>query len=217
MWRVDFGLITACLTRCRYYRCACIWLSNPTFWQRNLSSLKWDQITQSAGNCWTKIKLRSAANHAIYLVIFHWVVGSLYLNWYINFTTVGFLVCTEERSVSLYACKFDCFNWTKWGTFPMLSPWSSCKVGDPSSYVPRPPPVLQRSMPVLIGIIDRYCRYREYIGSDRQLRCLQAHYAGHHAHVGPTAMPSKIERYNPSLPALARWRPDISFSRHITF
>ena len=140
MWRVDFGLITACLTRCRYYRCACIWLSNPTFWQRNLSSLKWDQITQSAGNCWTKIKLRSAANHAIYLVIFHWVVGSLYLNWYINFTTVGFLVCTEERSVSLYACKFDCFNWTKWGTFPMLSPWSSCKVGDPSSYVPRPPP-----------------------------------------------------------------------------
>ena len=31
---------------------------------------------------WTKIKLRSAANQAIYLVIFHWVVGSLYLNSY---------------------------------------------------------------------------------------------------------------------------------------
>ena len=41
---------------------------------------------------WTKIKLHSAANHVIYLVIFHWVVGSLYLNlliilYYINFTT----------------------------------------------------------------------------------------------------------------------------------
>ena len=36
---------------------------------------------------WTKIKLCDAANEAIYLVIFHWVVGSLYLNWYINFTT----------------------------------------------------------------------------------------------------------------------------------
>ena len=35
---------------------------------------------------WTKIKLRAAANQAIYLMIFHSVVGSLYLNWYINFT-----------------------------------------------------------------------------------------------------------------------------------
>ena len=35
----------------------------------------------------TNIKLCAAANQAIYLVIFHWVVGSLYLNWYINFTT----------------------------------------------------------------------------------------------------------------------------------
>ena len=31
---------------------------------------------------WTKIKLRDAANQAIYLVIFHYVVGSLYLNSY---------------------------------------------------------------------------------------------------------------------------------------
>ena len=31
---------------------------------------------------WTKIKLRAAANQAIYLVIFHQVVGSLYLNSY---------------------------------------------------------------------------------------------------------------------------------------
>ena len=32
---------------------------------------------------WTKIKLRAAANQAIliHLLIFHWVVGSLYLNW----------------------------------------------------------------------------------------------------------------------------------------
>ena len=30
---------------------------------------------------WTKIKLRAAANQAIHLVIFHCVVGSLYLNW----------------------------------------------------------------------------------------------------------------------------------------
>ena len=141
MWRVDFGLITACLTRCRYYRCACIWLSNPIFWQRNLSSLKWDQITQSAGNCWTKIKLRSAANHAIYLVIFHWVVGSLYLNWYINFTTVGFLVCTEERSVSLYACKFDCFNWTKWGDISYAVPLNKLQSGGPVLLRPSPPPL----------------------------------------------------------------------------
>ena len=27
---------------------------------------------------WTKIKLWAAANQAIYLVIFHWVAGSLY-------------------------------------------------------------------------------------------------------------------------------------------
>ena len=32
---------------------------------------------------WTKVKLHAAANQAIYLVIFHRVVGSLYLNWYI--------------------------------------------------------------------------------------------------------------------------------------
>ena len=36
---------------------------------------------------WTKMKWCAAANQAIYLVIFHWVVGSLYLNWYINCTT----------------------------------------------------------------------------------------------------------------------------------
>ena len=34
---------------------------------------------------WTKIKLRAAANQGIYVVIFHEVVGSLYL--IINFTT----------------------------------------------------------------------------------------------------------------------------------
>ena len=36
---------------------------------------------------WIKIKLRAVANQIIYLVIFHWVVGRLYLNSYINFTT----------------------------------------------------------------------------------------------------------------------------------
>ena len=36
---------------------------------------------------WTEIKLRAAANQAIYLVIFHWEGGSLYLNSYITFTT----------------------------------------------------------------------------------------------------------------------------------
>ena len=39
---------------------------------------------------WTKIKkLRAAANQGIYLVIFQWVVGSLYLNCilFIQFTT----------------------------------------------------------------------------------------------------------------------------------
>ena len=35
--------------------------------------------------------------------------------------------------------------------------------------------------------------------------------------VGPTAVPSIIEHYDPSLPSLARWQPDISFSRYITF
>jgi len=43
---------TACLihrvTRSRAYRGACVGLPNPTFCQRNFSSLKWDQITQSA-------------------------------------------------------------------------------------------------------------------------------------------------------------------------
>ena len=34
---------------------------------------------------WNKIKLRAAANQTIYLVIFHYVVGSLYV--IINFTT----------------------------------------------------------------------------------------------------------------------------------
>ena len=36
---------------------------------------------------WTKIKLRAAANQAIYLVIFYWIVGRLYMNSYINSTT----------------------------------------------------------------------------------------------------------------------------------
>ena len=44
IWGVDFGPNTACLihrvTRCRAYRGACVGLPNPTFRQRNLSSLK---------------------------------------------------------------------------------------------------------------------------------------------------------------------------------
>jgi len=32
---------------------------------------------------WTKINLRSAANRANYVVIFHWMVGTLYLSLYI--------------------------------------------------------------------------------------------------------------------------------------
>ena len=28
--------------------CACVELPNPTFWQRHLSSLKWESVTQSA-------------------------------------------------------------------------------------------------------------------------------------------------------------------------
>ena len=47
---------------------------------------------------WTKFKLRAAANQAIYLVIFHWVVGSLYQNWYINFTTRAMKAFLGERS-----------------------------------------------------------------------------------------------------------------------
>ena len=35
---------------------------------------------------WTKIKLRAAANQAIYLVSFHYVVGIVYV--IINFTTI---------------------------------------------------------------------------------------------------------------------------------
>ena len=50
--RVNFRPITACLihtvTVCRGYRGACVGFLNPTFWQRNLPSLKWDQITRSA-------------------------------------------------------------------------------------------------------------------------------------------------------------------------
>ena len=51
--RVDIEPIAACLihrvTRCRGYRGASVGLPNPTFWQGNVSSLKSDQITQSAG------------------------------------------------------------------------------------------------------------------------------------------------------------------------
>ena len=54
--KLCFGPNTACVirreTRCRAYRNACVGLPNPTFWQRNLSSLKWDQITQSAQILW---------------------------------------------------------------------------------------------------------------------------------------------------------------------
>ena len=49
---IDFGPITGCLiysvTIRRGYMGACVGFPNPTFWQRNLSSLKWDQDTQSA-------------------------------------------------------------------------------------------------------------------------------------------------------------------------
>ena len=51
----------------------------------------------------TKIKLRAAANQAIYLVIFRWVVGNLYLHWYINLVLTRFRVFLGERShQSLY-------------------------------------------------------------------------------------------------------------------
>ena len=76
MWRLNCGPITACLlhrvTTRTYvhispwhlvqcinlspiYKCytgACVGLPNPTIWQINLSSLKWDQITQSAAIRW---------------------------------------------------------------------------------------------------------------------------------------------------------------------
>ena len=49
---VDFGPNTACLihrvTRCRGYRDACVGLPKPTFWQRNLSSLKMGSSYTSA-------------------------------------------------------------------------------------------------------------------------------------------------------------------------
>ena len=41
------------VTKCKCYTGACVGLPNPIIWQRNLSSLKWDQITQvqeSAGS-----------------------------------------------------------------------------------------------------------------------------------------------------------------------
>ena len=40
------------VTRCRGYTGACVGLPNPVIWQRNFSSLKWDQITKSAGIRW---------------------------------------------------------------------------------------------------------------------------------------------------------------------
>ena len=50
---VDFGPNTACLihrvTRCRGYRDACVGVPKPTFWQRNLSSLKMGSNNTRAG------------------------------------------------------------------------------------------------------------------------------------------------------------------------
>ena len=53
---VDFGPNTACLihrvTRGRGYRDACVGLPKPTFWQRNLSSLKMGSNYTSAEIRW---------------------------------------------------------------------------------------------------------------------------------------------------------------------
>ena len=85
---------------------------------------------------WTKVKLRAAANQPIYLVISHWVVGTLYLSLYI------LLLDLCRRVVSLATLLQMCISELKtwWGTFPMLS-LSGCVVGDasPSSSTDRRP------------------------------------------------------------------------------
>jgi len=51
IWRVDFR--PDCLPdKMQKLQGACVGFPNPTFWQRNLSSLKWVQIAQSAGIRW---------------------------------------------------------------------------------------------------------------------------------------------------------------------
>ena len=69
---VDFGPNTACLIHivapCRGYRDACVGLPKRTFWQRNLSSLKMDQITQgqeSAGSAVGDISIYQGDEAAI--------------------------------------------------------------------------------------------------------------------------------------------------------
>ena len=56
---------------------------------------------------WTKIKLRAAASQAIYLVIFHEIVGSLYLNSYMFLLLLLLDRCRVLREVgdqSSYIC-----------------------------------------------------------------------------------------------------------------
>ena len=69
---------------------------------------------------WTEIKLRAAANQTIYLVIFQWVVGSLYLNWSINFTTRPMFV--GERSDQSRYMPEICFELKKWGDISYAVP-----------------------------------------------------------------------------------------------
>ena len=91
---------------------------------------------------WTKIMLRAAAKQAIYLMLFHWVVGSLYLNWYINFTTRLFnknlLQCLREGSDQSGYRPVNLFlNWKNGGHF-LCCPTQAEKWG---TRPPRPQPI----------------------------------------------------------------------------
>ena len=47
----------------------------------NISTQRWKMIEPDMTNIyWTKIKLRAAANQAIYLMIFHWVVSRKFIS-----------------------------------------------------------------------------------------------------------------------------------------
>ena len=111
---VDVGPNNACLIhrvlRCRVYRGACVELPNPTFWQRNLSSLKWDQITQSAGICW--FRLRHIDIHQDDQATIKGVTGLTKINnllcaWWlmpINISTQGCKM-TEPGMMNIYCTK----------------------------------------------------------------------------------------------------------------
>ena len=64
---------------------------------------------------WTKITLRAAANQAIYLAIFHWVVGTLYLSLLILLLDLCMGAFKRRNDLSLYTRNVFFSELKMWG------------------------------------------------------------------------------------------------------